>query len=84
MAYKYVRFENGRYQDGPEDFIIIFPGSINHKSFARTIRGKPVSAGKVDVDVEGKYYAYDESESLNLKSNPEADSKLLNIQNRIY
>lgn len=61
------------------DMPYIFPEFINHIDFAHRVTGKPVtSAGFVYVDSEGSYKCYGESISLKLKSNPEADNKLLN------
>ena len=62
---------------------IIFPDWLNHKDVAQRLGryGPVTSAGFVAVGRDerglGKATAYGRSESLNLPSNPEVDSKAL-------
>jgi hypothetical protein len=74
MATKYIRTK--------ENEIIVFSALINHSEFKRF---EPISAGFIlfTTDDLGNptCECYGESVSLNfLKSNPEQDSKLANIQ----
>ncbi len=57
--------------------MIIFPASINHSTIARKIGYKPISAGFLNMKKEK---CFGESISLNIKSNPEIDTKLFKIQ----
>ncbi len=60
-------------------FPIVFHSSHVHKDVAFGIRSQPVtSAGFVILDAEGNYHCYGESISLNIKSKPEMDSKIIN------
>lgn len=62
-----------------EIFPIIFQTYLVHKDIAHGVRSNPVtSAGFVQRDAEGNYHCYGESVSLNIKSNPEMDSKIIN------
>jgi len=54
---------------------VIFPGSFQHSDFSNL---KPVSAGFVIFDDNGKPTTYGRSESLGMKSRP-GDSRLIEI-----
>lgn len=58
---------------------IVFPDTSVHSDIADALGGKNrvLGAGFCTVDDEG-YHCYGESISLNIKSNYETDSKLLN------
>lgn len=74
---KYVRFVDF---DGI-DCIIMFSTHLNHKETVKRIRHtEVVSAGFVYKDRQGDLQCTGRSESLNVDSNPEADSKLLQKQ----
>lgn len=77
MESKYITFEGGELSHNLP-VAIIFPYIITHSKMARCLNrlGKPISAGFVSVNYEGKVQAYGNSESLGLKSRPE-DNKLL-------
>lgn len=70
---KYVRFQD---LDGV-DCIILFPMNMNHNETIKRIRHITlISAGFVSRKLE----CFGRSESLNLDSKPEEDTKLLEIQ----
>ncbi len=57
---------------------IIFPEYMEHDRMASAFVGhKPESGGFVRLNADGEPCAYGESVSLDLKSNPERDNKLL-------
>lgn len=57
--------------------MIIFPAMIDHSLVAKMMKAKPISAGFVDIE---NGICYGISTSLDLKSNPERDSKLFQLQ----
>jgi hypothetical protein len=73
LKQKYVITEHGK--------IIVFPELIQHSSFRNF---NPISAGFIyfGLNENGNptCHCYGESYSLNLKSNPEEDTKLAQIQ----
>ncbi len=74
---KYVVIDNGT----PIPYV--FPYPITHNDFAQNIKGHVVSAGFCFPYIDSvthnvKWEAFGKSHSLNIGSNPEADSRLIN------
>lgn len=63
--------------DGLNEKPIIFSNLDQHNDIAYRLSWKPVSAGFVTM-VNGQAECYGESISLNIKSRPEEDSKIIN------
>lgn len=74
METKYIAFDDGIT-------VVVFPSWLNHTDVARVggvFAIRPISAGFVQKNDDGTFTAYGESITLNLKSDPKLDSKLLN------
>lgn len=64
-------------EDGGFDHIFIFPQYLEHRDFTAYLNVKPIRAGFVHL-CDGKLRCYGESLGLNLRSDPDKDTKLLN------
>ena len=71
LQMKYVVVDNGLY-----DLPVIFPETVLHNEMAFKIGGMPLRAGFVKVR-DGEVICYGESISLDLKSDPVEDAKLI-------
>jgi hypothetical protein len=70
---KYIIVDNGSW-----DIPIVFGDIMPHNTLAKGVRGTVVGAGFCYITDEGKYFCYGRSESLNIDSRGEVDSKFLN------
>ena len=88
MQFKYVIFEgskrnSGEISDEAHEIAFLFPGIIVHADFARFRRHTHVhmdgivSAGFVDIGLDGKPYCYGHSESLGISSRGETDEQII-------
>lgn len=78
---KYVVFQN---RVG-EETMVLFSDSPNHCDISQAMERcyihplVPISAGFAEIDDEGKGHCSGESITLNLKSRPEVDTRLLRL-----
>lgn len=71
---KYIIFDNGM-----NDFPIIFPNFIEHLAIAQMhSEWTPIRAGFIAFDWDGGLNCFGNSFSLKLESNSEIDNKLIN------
>lgn len=59
-----------------ENFPVIFHNTVVHRDMRYA--GRITSAGFCQQDAEGTWFCYGRSESLNMDSHPEQDSKIIN------
>jgi len=72
MKCKYIIVEQGNLK-----VPFVFSELSQHAEVARGVGGKVIGAGFCFID-EDKFHCYGESISCNVKSNGEADAKILN------
>jgi len=95
MQFKYVIFEgskrnSGEISDEAHEIAFLFPGIIVHADFARFRRHTHVhmdgivSAGFVDIGLDGKPYCYGHSESLKIESRGVVDAKIIMRANKHF
>lgn len=95
MQFKYVIFEgdkreNGSVTDERHAIAFLFPGIIVHADFARFRRhthiqmDEIVSAGFVDIGLDGKPYCHGRSESLKLNSRGAIDEEIIKRSNQYF